>query len=1095
MAQFGKHLFGTSFFGKTSTFDGEYETEFIDAFDPFNGKIRVELDALLPFHSYPANHPNIAYKEKNDWTIQAQEAFTTKNGSTVSILACGDAFHLYYKKVTGGGTATVTFKNTYTDEVKTFTIDSSKTEETKFDLEYADYLVTVKTNTTKPFTFKRFEIRVANVGIEARTATTIVEDTPDWGEYKTVFMDLKRDNPKVNEQDKFVGETDEFIGKRYVQVKLHLATSESERTPVVDRIHISSGDLSKHALAGYWESAINFNNVAKDENATFKRVKRVEWIEKETPVSSSDIRSTSVSAASNNKTIPSRQELLNASYWKAETAPYVLKHDGVLPGLPWSRISLAQAENDFESSANLASVMIGPINASNTNLTNTDLVRWLTWDDQSYYPTNQQGLSITYELYKNASDIQDGYAPIFVVTSPESVQERIISLAAEDETDQLFLRIQLKRTTGRQSPVVDYVDLVGQMHYTSPASLGTYTSRLSPLDGIDKYGEEGLGKKELETIKHSLYDWPSLNQELEENTQNLLDNLRKVSISYRPKYHNQVSVGLDDSLETTRSFRADVPQSFTLFSQTNASKPSASTYAVPSNELFWHYSYDGGTVNFPLETERDLSSQYTPSLIQNKQYRFLIRNGWKDQNFRVPFSMTLQEIAEINNTSIEELIEKNGEIKLYNEQVPMGYTISLPNDSLNDKVELGFKSNDTLLTERTFLNGGTNDEIVAWIPEGGDFQYTDWVSDEIVYDGLINPNDESMPYVRNQYSTMNARRTSEYRVAEEREDLRDIAKKFAVNADDLKVANQNKEVFLEGEKVIIPGGFMLPEIAPGLIYQGDNPYVVEIIPGSTYKVNDNIRLGEDVLIPGSDDEPAIQFTLKESPAIDIHLTRGDIQNGEDVIPLSNVIRVISVRNTDTDQLYSPYSNVNGSQMGDYVFKDNRIIWSPTESGSREPAAGDNYVVTLTHGAVDMMRIVYTSDYSERMSQDRLWRSVDTHVLDGTVTPENDVYLNLPKLEDFTDYSTNYKQVKYIVEDNDLWVDTSIEEVDGQPKVKATMNGEDPHRNWYPTIQTGFYYLNNEEYYMYSEPVETTFKEKDVPILKNVQTDSEGLSFV
>ena len=56
-----------------------------------------------------------------------------------------------------------------------------------------------------------------------------------------------------------------------------------------------------------------------------------------------------------------------------------------------------------------------------------------------------------------------------------------------------------------------------------------------------------------------------------------------------------------------------------------------------------------------------------------------------------------------------------------------------------------------------------------------------------------------------------------------------------------------------------------------------------------------------------------------------------------------------------------------------------------------------------------------------------------------------------------------------------------------------MNGEDPHRNWYPTIQTGFYYLNDQEYYMYSEPVETTFKEKDVPILKNVRTDSEGLS--
>ena len=150
-------------------------------------------------------------------------------------------------------------------------------------------------------------------------------------------------------------------------------------------------------------------------------------------------------------------------------------------------------------------------------------------------------------------------------------------------------------------------------------------------------------------------------------------------------------------------------------------------------------------------------------------------------------------------------------------------------------------------------------------------------------------------------------------------------------------------------------------------------------------------------------------------------------------------------------------------------------------------------VTLTHGAVDSMRVIYTSDYSERMAQDRLWRSTDTKVLEGTVTPENDIYLDLPDLEEFGDYNNNYKQVKYIVEDNDLWVDTSIQEVDGKQKIKATMNGEDPHRNWYPTIQTCFYYLNDQEYYMYSEPVETTFKEKDVPILKNVRTDSEGLS--
>ena len=739
--------------------------------------------------------------------------------------------------------------------------------------------------------------------------------------------------------------------------------------------------------------------------------------------------------------------------------------------------------------------MIGPINAKNANLTNTNLVRWLNWDDQSYYPTNRQGLSITYELYKNKDDVQKGYAPIFSVKNPESVRERIISLAPEDSTKQVFLRIQLRRTSGRQSPVVDYVDVSAQMHYKSPTSLGSYTSTLSPLDGLDTYGPTGLGKKELRTVKDNIFDWPSLSQKLPVNKQNLMDNDKVISMNYRPRYHNQVSVGIGEKLETKIRGRADKLQTFKLFSQTTAKKPSASVNSVPSNQLFWHYSYDGGTVNFPIETKRDLSGQYTPSLLSNKKYRFLIQNGWKDESFRVPFSMTLGEIAEINSTTEEALIKKNGQIKLYNNQVPMGYTITLPNDSLNSKVNLKFNNTGTRLTENSFLNGKQNDRVVAWIPEGGDFQYTNWVSDEVTYDGIINPNDEKLPYVRTQYSTMNARRTAEYRVLEERELLADIAKKFSVNINDLKIANQNKTSFNQGENVIIPGGFMLPEIAPGLIYEEDSPYVVEIIPGSVYKIENNIRLSEDTLIAGSDDEPAIQFTLKESPAIDVYIERGSVKNGEDIIPLSNVIKVVSVRNSNTGQLYTPYSNSGGSHMGDYIFKDNRILWSPTHSGSREPNEGEEYTVTLTHGAVDSMRVIYTSDYSERMAQDRLWRSTDTKVLEGTVTPENDIYLDLPSLESFRDYDNNYKQVKYIVEDNDLWVDTSIQEVDGKQKVKATMNGEDPHRNWYPTVQTGFYYLNDQEYYMYSEPVETTFKEKDVPILKNVRTDSEGLSLI
>ena len=1094
MAQFGKHLFGTSFFGKTSTFDGEYETAFVDAYDYFTGTVRVELDALLPFQLYNARDLNVSYGDKTKWTFSGNQATTRALGETVSILACGDVFNLHLKKETGGGTATVTIKNINEETEVVHRVDSSEESMYSYNLPYADYLITVKTDTSNPFTFEGFNIRVANVGVEIRTAKTFVNNQPVWQEFKKVEMDLNGDNPALTGQDKYIGHSPIFTDDRYIQIKLHLATSESLKAPVVDRLHYSSGDLTKHALAGYWEAAINFNNIASDEGKTFKRVKRTQWIETETNNSLSDIRTTSVSTAANTTVIPTRQQLLDASYWKAETAPYILKHNGNSVGVPWSRISLAEAKNGYENSATLGSVMIGPINSKDANLTNTKITRWLNWNDQSFYPTNKQGVNIVYELFENKSDITDGYPPIFRVSSPESIRERIVTLAPEDATEQLFLRIQLQRSSGRQSPVVDFVDISAQMRYESASSIARYSSQLSALDGIDLYGDEGVGRKELETVPHSIYDWPSLTQALPINTQNLLANNRVVKMDYRPRYHNQVQIGIGEELVNERRFRADTTQSFKLFSQVDASVPKASVHQVPANELFWHYSYDGGTVNFPLETKRNLSSQYTPNLLANKKYRFHLRNGWEDEQFKVPFSMTLEEVASISNVNIDELKETNGDIKMYDGKVPMGYTITLPNRSLNDKIHFRFDKTNTLLTESSILNGVANDSVVAWIPRGGDFEYIDWVSDEVTYSGMINPNDSFGSYIRTQYSTANALRESQYQVVKKEEYAKDIAKAFAVNEIDLILANNKRDTYKQGELLVIPGGFTLPEMAPGLIYEGDNPYVVEVIPGSVEKLENSIKLADDVLIPGSDDEEAIQYTLKESPVIDVFVDRGSVRNGEDVIPLSNVMKVTAVKNTETGQRYTPYSNVNGSQMGDYILKGNRIDWSPAHASGKEPAEGETYTVSLTHGIVDSIRIIYTSDYSERMAQDRLWRSTDTIAIEGTVTPDNDTYLDLPPIETFAGYQSDYKRVKYIVEDNDLWVETSIEEIDGQMKVKATMNGEDPNINWYPTIQTGFYYLNEDEYYMYSEPVEENFEEKDVPILKNVTQDRKGLRF-
>ena len=1076
MAQFGKHLFGTSFFGKTSTFDGEYETEIIDAGKPFDGKVRVEIDAHLPVKRYHGNDRQLELTN-NQWTIQGTTARATASGRTVRFLVCGSDFTI---RATGSGT--VTFKHILdeTEESHTFTNQFSVTKD------YADYLLTI-TTTSSTFTLEYIDVRVANVGIEVRAANRLADEInfiPDWQSYNKVILSYN------STSGKWEGDTRELRNKQYIQLKLHLSTSESTESPVIDGLHFSSGDLSEHAESGRWYASLNMRNIARGVGKNFSRVKRVRWIEREQENSTLTIRSASVSG--NQTGHPTRGDILNNSYWKAETAPYILKH--LTPGsfgVPWTRISLAEQHNGFAQSSNQTSVMIGPINVRQANLTNTKLVDWLNWDDLSYYPTNSRGTRIVYELFKNRDDIERGFAPIFRVTNPETVRDRIINLAREDRTDTLFLRIQLERTSGRGSPVVDYVDINAQMHYESSASTARYTHKLSPLDGILEYGEEGRGRKELRTIESSIFDWPQLNQPLPVNNENILKNDRQIRMNYTPRYLNQVSIGLGESLNETDRFKANTSRSWKVFSQTEALTPSASTQAVDRNQLYWHASYDGGTVNYPITTERDLSTDFTPRLLERKEYRFHIVNGWQNELFRLPTSMTWGEVEDITGHRKEAILEENGAVKEYNGRIPMGYTLTLPNTSLNPKVTYAFSGTNTVITEQSLWNNKQNDRIKAWIPDGGEYEYREWVSDELIFDGIINANDRLVPYVRTQSSVMNARRDSLYTVVGESETAYDIAKQFAVHVQDLRVRNNNKDSFSQGEEVIIPGTFTLPTLEPGLIYEGDNPYVIEIIPGSIHKVNDSRRLPDDAVHPGSDDEPGVQYTLVDSPAVTGRLTRGSIQNGADIIPFTDTRQVIRVVDED-GVVYNPYSRSGSSQMGDYILKDNRIDWSPTHSGSKEPATGKEYDVTVIHGIVNTMRLIYSSDYTEKMAVDRLWRSTESVEIEGVVTPDEDFIAQLPAKSSFRGYTPQLTKAEYVVEDNDIWVQTSIEEIDEEEVLFATLNGEDPNRNWYPTIQTGFYYINDKEYYLYSEPRKYRFEERDVPIIEGVDYTDDGL---
>lgn len=216
----------------------------------------------------------------------------------------------------------------------------------------------------------------------------------------------------------------------------------------------------------------------------------------------------------------------------------------------------------------------------------------------------------------------------------------------------------------------------------------------------------------------------------------------------------------------------------------------------------------------------------------------------------------------------------------------------------------------------------------------------------------------------------------------------------------------------------------------------------------------------------------------------------------EVIPYNNVSAVTSIRNDVTGIFYMPYQNSGGIESGDYILDRNSIDWSPSQASASEPAAGQSYTVTFTANLIDTIKIIYTSDYKERTSYDKLWRSETVVEISDTVSAGADKQIALPKKSAFAGYNeSTLTNVQYIVEDNDLWVQTAVKEIGGKPHLLASLNGEDPKRNWYPTVQTGFYYLNDQEYYLYSEPLTHIYGEEAVPVIADVTYNEKGLSLV
>ncbi|WP_232357401.1 LysM peptidoglycan-binding domain-containing protein [Bacillus tropicus] len=95
-----------------------------------------------------------------------------------------------------------------------------------------------------------------------------------------------------------------------------------------------------------------------------------------------------------------------------------------------------------------------------------------------------------------------------------------------------------------------------------------------------------------------------------------------------------------------------------------------------------HYQYGAGKVQYLRPYEREIDSTFTPFLLPNLKYRYYIQNGWPNEFHKVVNGQTLNDVAEMYNTTVTAIKTINKDI-LLNEDGTLvkDQLITMPNTS------------------------------------------------------------------------------------------------------------------------------------------------------------------------------------------------------------------------------------------------------------------------------------------------------------------------------------------------------------------------------------------------------------------------------
>ncbi|MDK2600679.1 LysM peptidoglycan-binding domain-containing protein [Bacillus stercoris] len=986
MAQYGYNFYGTSYYGKTNAFSGWYQTKEIFTDETLKDTVNISIRAVLPSASYKANDPEVK-QLSGSWTYNDSSEVLSSNtpGATLQLSATSDSIGIkYQKRLTG---AKVTIEVTTTEVGKDPVISTHLLDTASSDIDsdavyeitglpYGDQSVRIIVDSSnaldKYFYFKGFSARTTNITVESRSR---LDDAP-WpspvaeAAYQKVELTA---TPISGATDEYMlhGTTPSYTGNNYIQLKIYLASSDNITTPEIKWVEMVAGDTNNRTATGQWSAIFDMKEIAVQAGVSFSKVEEIDWTEEVPSSTSLTLRSQSSSDKNN--------------IWDKVTVPYKL---GV------NRIKL----KDGYQTGWIDSPFISPASKRKyvTNLS------WNSWEDQSFLPPDSAGTSVTYTFMDTQKS--NFLNPYHKIVNPMNVANKNLSGTRLKNLDTI-LRINLKRTSGKQTPVVDFVKMTSNMRYEQNVEIKD--QEFSAVDN-NNTGKDIV----LDTSQQSFKDKFIIPAETSNPTYSLHDE------TGRPQdlilYFDSEK---DEAIRTNETATLDNA----IWAEAKVQSSSSKT------GLIKNYQYGGGQVRFPNQDKIEMAPAFTPSLKDGLRYKYYLLNGWPTQYHTTVAGDTFEKIAIDYVTTVSELIAANPNASFNNDgTLVAGQKIAIPNDSMNNDVNMFWQSTSSLYTKKSShnaviegLENVESDSLIVEVKEASIYGWVDWVSEEKIYDGFVNLNDVRSEYKRTHISPDSGESAQITYIAIAGDTYKKIANRFGVYEVDVRKLNNASETDepVVGQKVLVPARITLPEIHPKASVS-DNPYHIDIVYNSVKKTDGKI------INPSYLTVKPIEITYKKVTMQDVEVIRGDIENGKDLLNHPRVTEILMVQSLDKTMIYNQWDDVLG--IGDYKKTDNYVDWSPATS-AREPARGETYLVDYVVEVPDRVTVTIDTTYQEEGGVDRIWRSPEVKEFKGMCFPGQDFVQELPPFSEWKGLpDSTVEDIEYIVEDNDIWVKTWIE---------------------------------------------------------------------